>query len=717
MSTATPPGSARLAPGAQPTPQTPSPALQRTAQTPAEPLAASLPPAAMWLVLGTLLGAVLLNLHHTALWCAPLALVAAAWRARAGATPPSRRSSTVRIVLVLVLTAGAFFSLRSHGGLGAAATLLVVMGAMKLSETVRLRDWLIVLSTAVFLLLAACLDAQSLWRLPMYAAELWLVCAALYALGAGNSPLPLGALLRSAARSLVVALPLALLLFLFFPRLAGAFWAIPQQGVASTGLGDDMSPGSITRLVQSDDPALRVRFDGTLPPPYERYWRGLVLHDFDGFTWRRRSELIGETVAPLHPTGPGYHYEVTLEPSIQNVLIALELPQGLPQPPEALPTTFETFDHQLLATRRLLRSVNYALTSYPQHRSSAPLSTIERGLDLALPPQRNPRTLQLAQQLRAGARDDAAYVAAVLNFLHGGGFSYTLTPPALGLDSIDDLLFHTHQGFCEHYASAFATLMRAGGVPARVVTGYLGGEWNRFGHYLLISQADAHAWTEVWLAGHGWVRVDPTAVVSPSSLGLELNGQQTPFGGLARLRDAPWLRLPIQAWQATNAWWEDRVVSFNFTRQLDLLNRLGLGEQQRRGLVELLAVGAALWLALIAWGLRPRTWNRSADPLTQSWRLLERKLGRAVGARAQHEGPIAYAQRVGRAHPELARSLQIFARRFAQLRYGPAASASELEHFRRAVRQWQPRYPRPRPQPQLHATPQPAARSPGRRAR
>lgn len=639
----------------------------------------------MWLVLAALIGAVLLNLHHAALWCAPLALIAAAWRARSGSAAPKQGSSAGRIVLVLVLTGAALVSFRTHGSLGAAATLLVVMAALKLSETRRLRDWLIIIAAALFLLLAACLDAQSLWRMPLYAVELWLLCTALYALGAGSPAPPVRTLLKSAGKSLGAALPLAVLLFLFFPRLSGAFWALPQQDEALTGLGDELSPGSITQLVQSEEPALRVRFDEGLPPAAERYWRGPVLHDFDGYTWRRRRGLMGQPPRLL-PLGRPYSYEVTLEPNEHDVLIALDLPF---RAPEAVRSVLTGLDYQLITARPLLRTLNYRLVSYPEHRSIDRLTGAARQVDLRLPPGRNPRSLQLAQQLRARAPSDAAYVALVLDYLRHGGYRYTLTPPPLDFDSVDDLLFHTRQGFCGHYASAFATLMRAGGVPARVVTGYLGGEWNRFGHYLLIRQSDAHAWTEVWLDGRGWTRVDPTAVVD-SNLGMQLSGLASLFQVRQRLQRDPWLRVSVQAWQAMNAWWQDRVVSFNMNKQLDLLGRMGFGERQWQSLIELLAVGGALWLALIAWGLRPRDWRQAEDPLAHCWRLLERKLGGEVSPRAPHEGPIAFAQRVGQEHPQLARRLHIFARRYAQLRYGPTPTANELEHFRRAVRQWQP---------------------------
>jgi protein-glutamine gamma-glutamyltransferase len=651
-----------------------------------EPILDRAPARTVGLVLAALLGAVALNLHHTAVWCAPLALGVAVWRARTWRARPKLPGHALRAVLVVVLTVAALLDFHSGGSLGAAASLLVVMAALKLSETSNRRDWLIVLSAALFLLLAACLDAQALWRLPLYAAELWLLCSGMYALGAGNEAPSAAALLINSGRSLVAALPLALLLFLFFPRLPGAVWAVPQPGETVTGLGDELSPGSIENLIASSDPALRVRFDGALPPPSERYWRGLVLHYFDGFSWHRQRMFLDDT-PPLQFSGQPYHYEVTLEPNQQNALIALDLPQKRPTDIRS----FSTFDYQLLTPLPLLRSVNYQLVSYPQHRNVGPLPPDQRRIDLELPRRSNPRSVQLAQRLRAASSSDAAYVKAVLDYLRNGGFQYTLDPPALGENSIDDLLFHTRQGFCEHYASAFAMLMRAGGVPARIVTGYLGGEWNHFGDYLLVRESAAHAWTEVWLAGRGWVRVDPTAVIAPGALTQQLDGDSPTGAGITHLASASWILSTVQAWQAVNAWWQDRVVGFTFAHQLSLLSRLGFGTEQWHALAWLLGAGASLWLGMLAWLQRPRAAGRRADGLARSWRLIERKLERTVAVRAASEGPIAFAERVSGLRPELGPGLRTLARRYARLRYGPAAAPSELQQFRRAVRLWRPR--------------------------
>ncbi len=640
------------------------------------------------LCLVALSGALLLNVHHLAWWAAPLALLTAVWRARASWHTHRLPKRWQRVVLVVVLTVAVIASFRGLNGIAAGATLLTAMSAAKLIETRQARDWYIVIGTALFLLVAACLDQQALWRLPLYAAECWLLATALRALGSGRAQLPLRRLLADSGRALALALPFALLLFLFFPRLPGAFWAVPAEEAAITGLSDEMSPGSISRLMESDEPALRVRFDGPLPPPTQRYWRGPVLHDFDGSTWRRRMGRIARE-GPARFSGTGYSYQVTLEPNNHNVLIALELPQS----PD-VPFSMLTPDFQLFSMRPLDRQRNYQLTSYPDYRTAPELSDYARRIDLALPPQRNPRARQFAQQLRDG-RDDAAFIAAVLDNFRSNGFEYTLTPQPLSRDGIDDFLFTTREGFCGHYASAFVTLMRAGGIPARVVTGYLGGEWNSIGSYLTIRQSDAHAWAEVWLAGRGWTRVDPTAVVAPERLTRDVFGLLRSANRSAGrvMRETPLLGTLIQGMAAMNAWWQDSVVGFNSRKQLDIFEFIGFSDADWRSVALLLGGGSLLWFLALLWALREKSAPLRRDPLTRAWRKLERRLARAGLPRAAHEGPLDFAARIGALRPTLADELQSIAREYAALRFGPAPDAmrERLQALRRAIDALDPR--------------------------
>ncbi|MFT3905405.1 MAG: DUF3488 and transglutaminase-like domain-containing protein [Steroidobacteraceae bacterium] len=637
----------------------------------------------MTAVLIAFAGAVLLNLHHVALWSIPIALAAVIWRARGVWQTQKLPGRGLRLLLAAGLIVGVLLSFRTLNGLAAGATLLVVMSAAKLLEARGLRDGYILCGTSCFLLLAACLDAQQIWRVPLLGVELWLIAGALRQLGSGvQHRTAYAPLLRQSGRALLWSLPLALLLFLVFPRLPGSFWTMGMEDEAITGLGDEMSPGSISRLSESDEPALRARFDGPLPAPAQRYWRGPVLHDFDGYTWRRRPGFFAGGSA-VTAEGAPLHYEVTLEPASHNVLIALELARDAP-----LPDSRISDDYQILSMRPLTQSISYALDFYPRTRTSLTPGTLARRVDLALPANRNPRSVQLGRQLRAQAGDDTRFVAAVLDYFRNGGFEYSLTPPQTSLNSVDDFLFGSHLGFCGHFASAFTTLMRAGGVPARVVTGYLGGEWNPVGGYLTVRQSHAHAWSEVWLPQRGWVRVDPTAVVAPERLTrdiFELATGATPQMA-RRLRQAPLVGRVLQSWEALNAWYQDRVVGFNASRQLALLAKLGLPDADWRTFAWLLGGAATLWVLWMSWTLRRVLDTAGPDALGRAWLLFCRRCARAGSVRGAHEGPQDYLRRLVSRHPQQAAQLTALIQQYIHLRYASDPTSQAVADFTAQVR-------------------------------
>jgi hypothetical protein len=291
--------------------------------------------------------------------------------------------------------------------------------------------------------------------------------------------------------------------------------------------------------------------------------------------------------------------------------------------------------------------------------------------------------------MRAREPTDGAYVAAVLSYFRTGGFQYSLTPPKLDLNSVDDFLFNTQRGFCGHYASAFVSLMRAAGVPARIVTGYLGGEWNPIGRYFIVRQSDAHSWAEVWLEGRGWTRIDPTAVVEPERLdrGI-LDLLPDSVSAPARfVRSQPWLGSLLQRWDALNNWWDGRVVKFNYDDQLRLLTRLGLSAPGAQELGWAFGAGLVSWLLWIAWQVGRSGPQIRPDRLARAYTHLCKKLDGIGVARQPHQGPLAFAAELARLRPDLrpAHSLLL---RYGELRYGrPVAdAAAQAKEFERAVR-------------------------------
>ena len=659
------------------------------------------------LLVAALFPTVAVNVHHLAWWCVPLLALACLLHVQSLQQRRAPPPSWVRVALAALITLGVLLSFSTLNGLSAGATLLTAMAAAKLFEARTRRDGFVLCGATLFLLLAACLDRQQLWRLPIYALCLGLVCASLRALAGGAVPTP-RTLLRESARQIMLAIPLGLVLFLFFPRLAGSFWALPADATAVTGLSDEMTPGNIALLVESDEPALRVRFAGAPPPEAELYWRGPVLHDFDGTTWRRHHLVPSPTnppssartpISPEATTSPGlnrpspgmdykgpvYHYSLTIEPNSHGTVPALETIR-----PPVLAELTLTQDRQLVSRRPLTQSQHFELVSYPHAVSTEALTLTERGIDLALPATANPKTRELALHLRAQATGDTAFIVSVLDYLRRGGYEYTLSPQRLGPNAVDDLLFMTRQGFCGHYASAFVDLVRAGGVPARIVTGYQGGEWNPIGRFLKVRQSDAHAWAEVWLAERGWVRTDPTTVVAPERLARERMGWTENFGarGTHMLGNIRWWSAARHSWDAVNAWWQDDVVGFDFSKQLRLAAWLGFGDRDWRTLAIALGVGIGIWLAFVAGSLHVLSRAARPDPLARAWRRIDRLLHRQGLSRAAHEGVLNYCERLAKSRPATAAELRPLAKHYAQVRFGPPATRAETQAFLRAARQF-----------------------------
>ena len=601
----------------------------------------------------------------------------------------------VRALVALLLVVGVFAHFRTLSGLIPGITLLLVMTSIKLIETRDRRDHYIVVGGCLFLLLAACLARQGLLRAPLYLLDVWLCCAALAAIGhsseKGAAPMDEAvpefdskAAVMLAGRALLYSIPLAILLFVFFPRLPGAFWSLPRTDDAQTGLSDSMSPGSISQLTASYDIAFRAKFDGDAPPPQERYWRGPVLHDFDGYTWKRR---LGATYrpSPLAYLGKAYHYRITLEPSQQNWWLSLDTVDDSPSS-----HTLFTYDYQLIDRDPVTESTSYNAVSHTSTRATEPLSRLGRQIETQWPLGRNQRTRQFARELRAKATSDGAYIDSVLAYFRTQGFVYSLTPPLLDYNSVDDFLFNTHSGFCGHYASAFVSLMRAVGIPARVVTGYLGGEWNPVGGYFVIRQSDAHSWAEVWLEGRGWTRVDPTAVVEPDRLTRGMLDLLPNAGSTESrfLRASPGIVDLLQRWDAMNAWWTDHVLKFDYRSQLNLLSRLGFHSP------DLVMVGwffggvLMVWLLWIAWQVGRSPLAARPDRLARAYGRLCRKLARVGLPRSPYQGPLAYADVVSRERPDLAARVSELLTRYADLRFGAPRASSRAEDvvgFERSV--------------------------------
>jgi transglutaminase-like putative cysteine protease len=602
-----------------------------------------------------------------------------------GLGPPPR-------ILRLCVSAAAviclFLQYRTFNGISAGSALLALMGGLKLLESRTQRDMHIVILMVYFMSLSALLVDDSFWMLAYLVGVCWLTTATLLRLTVSGPGPDWRGSLRYSARTLLHALPLALALWLFFPRFAGPLWQIPDNGRrAYSGLGDTLSPGDITELALSDEIAFRVHFNGPPPPPAERYWRGPVLHEFDGHTWRR--ELSGDGRGPrLEGEGPAYSYTLSVEPHRHNWLFVLDWPAQWDLPHGAL-----TGDYMLVQPEPLLRLTDVAAVSYTHVLTSQPLPEAQRRRDTALPPDPNPRSVAFGRRLRSENADDGDLIRAVLDMFHDDPFYYSLTPPALADDSVDGFLFDTRRGYCGHYASAFAVLMRAAGIPARVVTGYVGGTLNRFADYWIVRQSAAHAWDEVWLQGRGWVRIDPTAAIAPARVEKGLNPDPAADNFPAQdFQDSySWLadlRLRLDAFQQ---FWRERIVHFDQSSQLSLLSRLHIPQPDEQKLAAVLAASLCAALGWLTWQVRRELLPTRQDAVVRAYRRLCLRLGAAGLPRAAHEGAESYAARVAARRPDLGAVVTALCRRYTALRYGGESSPLEVRRFTAAVRGFRPR--------------------------
>ncbi len=602
-----------------------------------------------------------------------------AYRGR-GAPPRALRLGMAALAIALV-----FAQFRTFNGLSAGTALLALMAGLKLLEAETPRDIYIVTLCTYFLSLAALLESDSFWLLAYLIFILWLTTASLLRVTTSRPGPDWRRSLRYAARMLGQALPIALALWLLFPRLAGPLWHMPDDGSsATTGLSDTMSPGDIDQLVQSDEVAFRVRFEAAAPPPLERYWRGPVMHDFDGHTWRRT--YLGGAPPRLLMQGPAYRYTVSMEPHRHHWIFALDWPARWDLPGGTL-----TGDYTLVQRDPLSRPIDVAAVSYTHVQNQAPLSMLLRKRDTA-PPRGNPRTLQLARTLRAQHPDDLEYLSSVLTMFTQQPFYYTLTPPKLAGDSVDAFLFDTRRGFCGHYASAFAVLMRAAGIPAHVVTGYQGGTFNRFADYWIVRQSDAHAWVEVWIEGHGWLRIDPTSAIAPSRVEQSAADTLSADGALASRwqHRTPWLADARLRLDALGQLWRERILLFDEDSQTRLLEWLHIPEPDGQKLVLVLAAALTLVMCWLTWTVRRELEPARQELLIRAYSRLCAKLAGVGIARSAHEGAEAYAMRVAEQRPDLGPVVAALCRQYSRLRYGGESPHVSAGQFDAAVREFRP---------------------------
>ena len=642
-----------------------------------------------WLITGLLL-VIAPHALRMPFWVSGIFLLLLCWRLLADQrhwplpAHGQRRLQAVKHGLAIGIFAGIYVTFQGHIGRDAGLALLIVLMGLKLLELKTPRDYYVTVFLGYFLVITNFFFSQGIDTALLMLLVVIVMTASLISLNDRSEQLDTVSRLRLASRIVLQSLPLMLIAFLLFPRIQGPLWGLPADAYGNlSGLSETMSPGKISHLSLSDAVAFRVRFDGKRPGKRELYWRGPVLWHSDGRNWSS-GEGGQLPPTPLFVYGQPYTYTVTLEPHNKRWLFALEMP-GSAQAPAHL-----SGDFQLLSDRPVRERKRYRLQSFTHFRSSK-LSARARQLALQLPPGFHTRSIRLARGWRRQLREPDRIIRQAMNYFRDQPFYYTLTPPPLAGDSVDEFLFGTRRGFCEHYAAAFTVLMRAAGIPARVVTGYQGGEYNALGDYLLVRQRDAHAWSEVWLDGRGWVRMDPTAAVSPARIeqGSEILAGEPVEIPLGLNRNATLQRI----WRdlgdlvdAVNNGWNQWVLGYGPQRQRDLLQSLGMHRPDWQSMALWLLAGMTLILSAAAAWLLARHQGRQ-DPARRLYERFCRKLARQGIKRRPSEGPLDFARRAGLHRQGATDSIERITSLYIACRY---AGRGDLALLARTVRNFQP---------------------------
>jgi transglutaminase-like putative cysteine protease len=646
-------------------------------------------------LMGAIALAVLPHLANLPLWCGAGFGLLFAWRLGLVFSGHRLPGTALRLVATAACTAGVIAYYDTLFGREAGVALLVLFLGLKLMEMRARRDLFVVIFLCFFLLLTTYFQSQSIATAVLTAAAVVALLGAMVTMQFGQREAGIGRRFRLVMTLVGQAVPLAIVLFVLFPRIATPLWGLPDDArTGRTGMSDSMAPGQISKLAQDDEVAFRVDFTGAVPSAAQMYWRGPVLGHFDGRVWRAvRRELADPPAASaeLPAGGRPIRYRTTLEPHGQRWLFALETPIELPRAPGLAVSVSPEFD------ARALEPVGERLRYEAAARLDARIGLNETRLSrqdwLQLPPGEARRTLELAARWRAEEDDPQRLVDRALAMFRDNAFRYTFEPPLLETDPVDRFLFETRAGFCEHYSSAFVVLMRALDIPARVVTGYLGAQHNEADDYWIVRQADAHAWAEVWIEGRGWVRVDPTAAVAPERIeqGASRSARRREAaGGIERAGafDA-FQRLRLSLDGLTHGW-NQWVLSYDRSRQQSLLALFGLDATNPRTIAGTLGGALAVLLGAVALvTLRPR---RPRDPVARAYaRFCERLVD--IGApRHRDETASRYLHRIDRllepAEAALARDIVAG---YNRLRYDPDSVTTErLRDLRRLVDAFRP---------------------------
>ena len=639
-----------------------------------------------WLVLSLSL-VITPHLSRFPIWSIILIALLFIWRLLCIKRPHWLPPKWLLLIIIIFSGTGLFLHFGTLFGKTAGSVLLSILLAVKLHESQSRRDYMLLISLSFFIIVTNFLFSQSIPTVIFMLCITVVLLMSMITINQNNAAIDQVTKLKLTVKMLFQALPLMLIMFVLFPRISGPLWKLPEEdNTALSGLSDTMSPGNISNLIKSSNVAFRVNFKDDIPPQQQLYWRGLVLWYFDGITWERGKKNTTPNPTLLISENK-VDYTITLQAHQKKWLYALDMPVDAPD------DIVYTRNFVLRSQHNITSLYQYHLTSSLDYKIQSEISPWEKSAGLKIPPQSNLKTVLKGKHLAQRFAKAEDIIDHVLKTFNREEFHYTLKPPLTpGFDPVDQFLFQTKRGFCEHYASSFTLLMRAAGIPARVVLGYQGGTINPLTKVLTVRQSEAHAWSEVWLQNRGWVRIDPTAAIAPQRIeqsldaALDINESRPLHIQLSSsaLKDI------LFYWDAIDNRWNQWIIGYDTEKQKQLLSKLLNQRIHFSDIIFLLVAGfsAALIITLL-FIFQP--WKRpKLDPVTEAYDVFCKKLSSKGIIRDSYEGPFDFSHRAIKALPEQESSIRLITRLYSKLRYEASHSEKQLTQLKQLIKEFKP---------------------------
>ena len=621
-------------------------------------------------------------------WSVVLIIVLFAWRLLCIRRTHWHVPKWLLVIISIVTMLGIYLHFETLAGKTAGSVLLSLLLAIKLHESQSQRDYMLLISLSFFIIVTNFLFSQSIPTVIYMLLATVILIMSMLSISQGSANLTFRYKLKFSTQILLQSIPLMLIMFVLFPRVSGPIWQFPQEKQqAITGLSNTMSPGNISNLIQSNAVAFRVKFDDKIPAQSNLYWRAIVLWYFDGNTWEQGKTNRSPNTSLNLLTNKTINYTITLEPHNKTWLYALDIPYRVPD------SVNYTNNYNLRSWQKVNNLFQYKVTSVMKYIIQATLSPWEKSAGLKIPHTTNPKTIQMGKQLAQQYSKPEDIVSYVLNMFNQQNYHYTLRPPLTpGLDSVDKFLFETKRGFCEHYASSFTLLMRAAGIPARIVMGFQGGTVNPLNQIMTVHNSDAHAWSEVWLENRGWVRVDPTAAIAPKRIEQSLQEALEPDEArpFHMQINSGLIKKALFYWDAIDNQWNQWVVGYDKEKQLKFLQTL-LNSKTSFSNIIIIMVTSFTCVLLVLSLLIMKPWRREKiDPVMKVYNDYCHKLASRGIVREPYEGPFDFATRASTTLPKNKNSIELITRLYTKLRYEEFHNERQFQQLKNLVRKFKP---------------------------